>query len=383
MKIMKVANTRRVNDRINQLMTFRNVSHFLDITFNEPVSMHEIVFDSPIEVEDYATDFQNVMKSSGVLYTKDQAIIASMIMSVFDDSVDVQDIPSAILDTIIQYSYVFHKGEIESNPYYQNIHINHQKQGNFELVKEHYKKYELFMYDAPKDYFKGIQIPAVGTADYYLKFPCIQENGCTWMSITPNEIYTMKKPIEDATGNVLTLGCGMGYFAYMVALKDNVEHVTIIEKQPEVIELFNTFILPQFSCKDKITIVQADAFDYIKTLNDGEYDYCFVDIWQGNTDSVPYLKMKQLCNRFKKTTLSYWIEDAIVATMMGLVYSIIMEEVYKNQGKAIPYIPDLPDNTAYELAYLKELLYDVEITKPEHVDYYMDYHKIIELMNLQ
>ena len=34
-----------------------------------------------------------------------------------------------------------------------------------------------------------------------------------------------------------------------------------------------------------------------------------------------------------------------------------------------------------ELEYLKELLRDAEITRPEHVDYYMDYHNIINLMS--
>ena len=66
------------------------------------------------------------------------------------------------------------------------------------------------------------------------------------------------------------------------------------------------------------------------------YDYCFVDILKGNTDTVPYLEMKKLCSRFKKTTLSYWIEDALIATIIGFVYMIILEEFYKNQNIDAP-----------------------------------------------
>ena len=58
------------------------------------------------------------------------------------------------------------------------------------------------------------------------------------MLITPNEIETMKKSISEATGNVLTYGLGLGYYAYMVSMKENVESVTIVEKDKEIIDLF-------------------------------------------------------------------------------------------------------------------------------------------------
>ena len=69
--------------------------------------------------------------------------------------------------------------------------------------------------------------------------------------------------------------------------------VTIVEKQPEVIELFNTYILPQFENKDKITVLQAYAFAFMQNLPDGEYDYCFADIQIGNTDTITHMKMKK------------------------------------------------------------------------------------------
>jgi hypothetical protein len=379
---MKVANTRKVNERIVQYMSREQLNSLLGMGLSAPVSVDEIIFEEPDKLLSYAESFRQQMEQNGLHYTEDQSVIAAMVMSVLEESVgDPQKVSPAVLDEIFKNSHIFHKGELESNPYYQNIHFDNQKQGRFELSMASFRRYELFMYDTPKDRFQGVMIPAIGTVDHRFKFPNIKENGSVWMSITPNEIFTMQKPIEDASGKVLTLGCGMGYFAYMTALKDNVEHVTIIEKQPEVIELFNTFILPQFPCKDKITVIQADAFDYMEALADGEYDYCFVDIWKGNTDTVPYLEMKKLCSRFKKTTLSYWIEDALIATIIGFVYMIILEEFYKNQNIDAPQISELPEDESYKLEYLKELLRDVEITRPEHVDYYMDYHNIINLMS--
>lgn len=368
---MKVLNSRRIQERVAQYFAREQLNALIGESLSAPVSLDEIVFDDPGHLHDFAEKFRGEMNKNHVEYTEDEALIASMILSV------KEDIPSAILDAIVKNSHVFRKDELESNPYYKNIHFANNKLGKFELAIDNYEAYELFMYNTPKDCFNGVMIPAIGTTDYKCLFPNIKEDGSTWMSITPNEIYTMKKPIEDAAGKVLTLGCGMGYFAYMAALKDTVEHVTIIEKQPEVIELFNTFILPQFSCKDKITVIQADAFDYMKALADGEYDFCFVDIWKGNTDTVPYLKMKKLCSRFKDTTLSFWIEDALIATIMGYIYTIIIKELYDVKTDDLK----LPEDERYKLHFFEELLSNAEITRPEHIDYYMDYHNIIKLMN--
>lgn len=377
---MKVANTRKVNERIVQFMSREQLNSLIGMGLSAPVSVDEIIFEEPAKLEAYSSTFRTDMQKNGINYTEDQSLIAAMVMSVIQESIgDPRQISSAVLDEIFKNGHVFHQGELESNPYYQNIHFDNQKSGRFDLSMASFRKYELFMYDTPKDRFQGVMIPAIGTIDHRFKFPNIRENGAAWMSITPNEIYTMQKPIEEATGNVLTLGCGMGYFAYMTAIKEDVSHVTIIEKQPEVIELFNAYILPQFSCKDKITVIQADAFDYMENLADGKYDYCFVDIWKGNTDTVPYLKMKKLCSRFKDTTLSYWIEDALMATIIGFVYMIILEEFYKNQNMAAPSV-DMPEDEAYKLSFLKELLQDAEISRPEHVDYYMDYRNIINLI---
>ncbi|MCQ2088326.1 MAG: hypothetical protein MJZ37_09750, partial [Bacilli bacterium] len=41
---------------------------------------------------------------------------------------------------------------------------------------------------------------------------------------------------------------------------------------------------------------------------------------------------------------------------------------------------DMPEDEAYKISFLKELLQDVEISRPEHVDYYMDYRNIINLI---
>lgn len=202
--------------------------------------------------------------------------------------------------------------EYHNNPYYKLIKFNNISLGKWDLKQSKYKAYELFvkddfMYDGDKI------IPQLGYFENEFDFPAVYENDVLWMSVTPNEINTMKEPINHAYGNVLTFGLGLGYFAYMTSLKDEVKSVTIIEKDKSVIELFNTHILPRFEFKDKIKIIRADAYSFLKNnLKDGDYDYCFVDIYHDAGDGRNvYFKFKEYESNFKNITFEYWIYNTI------------------------------------------------------------------------
>lgn len=67
-----------------------------------------------------------------------------MVMSVLSESVgDPQKVSPDVLDEIFKNGHIFHKVELESNPYYQNVHFNNQKQGRFELSMASFRRYEL------------------------------------------------------------------------------------------------------------------------------------------------------------------------------------------------------------------------------------------------
>ena len=134
------------------------------------------------------------------------------------------------------------------------------------------------------------------------------------MTITPNEIETMKEPIERAFGSVLTYGLGLGYYAFMTSEKDNVETVTIVESNRDVIDLFINHILPQFKHKDKIKIIESDAFDFAKNKTRiGQYDMVFTDLWHDVSDGMDlYIKMKQYEDKLPNAIHLYWIEKSIL-----------------------------------------------------------------------
>ena len=203
--------------------------------------------------------------------------------------------------------------EYYNNLYYKNIKIPTIKVGNSELKYEKYQPFEGFVCNDIIQTKEGRQLPQIGFFETEFQFPAILENNRIWMTITPNEIETMKEPVNEAFGNVLTFGLGLGYYAYMVSEKDNVESVTIVEMNEDVIRLFKTYILPQFKHAHKITIIQADAFEFAERhMAKEQYDFVFTDLWHDVSDGMNmYTRMKTYEKQSPNTIFSYWIEKSI------------------------------------------------------------------------
>lgn len=215
------------------------------------------------------------------------------------------------------FTKMFHKldeNEYYSNPYYKNIKIPTVKVGNSELKYEKFVPFEGFVCDDIVRIKEGRQIPQIGFFDTEFSFPAILESNRIWMTITPNEIETMKEAVEKAFGNVLTFGLGLGYYAYMVSEKDNVDSVTVVEINDDVISLFKKYILPQFKNAHKIKIIKADAFQYAQQhLSGGKFDFVFTDLWHDVSDGIDmYQRMKKYESHSPNTVFAYWIEKTIV-----------------------------------------------------------------------
>ena len=232
--------------------------------------------------------------------------------------------------------YVFNKVKILdqkdyfNNPYYKNIKIKNQKILNWELKELCYDSFESFIYKESEvdelNYFKTN--PSLGCFSKKFYYPAVLENGREWMTITPNEIETMKQPLEIVKGNVVTFGLGLGYFAYMASIKEEIKKITIIEKDKNAIELFKKIILPQIDTKDKIEILECDAFEYLNKIIDGEYDYVFVDIWHDVRDGLDlYLSFKAIEMKFHKTLFMYWIEKEILIMLRSIIIRLIHEQI--------------------------------------------------------
>lgn len=207
--------------------------------------------------------------------------------------------------------------EFRENPYIKNIKIDESiriSKNNIEFKMDYYDKYEIFQLNTLSRRKDFIVKPSIGYFNEKVWFPSLQENGNAWMTITPAEMNTMKPHIATMKGKVLVFGLGLGYFAYMSALKDNVESVTVIELNQDIIDIFNSYIYPQMDkeTQSKIKVVKGDAkevfldVDFVKG-----FDTSFIDIWKGSEDGIPlycYFKENEKLHKLKP---SYWIEDDI------------------------------------------------------------------------
>ena len=360
---MRLADTKAINETISALIRTRKINTTLSSIFAIRPNSERIIFNTEKE-------------------WPDDTLMAAVILKMLERSgSQAQAVTEKILNELVANSHVFHYGELEGNPYYRNIKISEAKRGRFTLTEGRYSDNQLLNYNEPVMDEDGIYIPSLGLIDHDFSYPCIREGDETWMAVTPNEIYTMKKPVKEAHGRVLTLGLGLGYYAYMTAMKDSVESVTIIEYQPEVIALFEEYILPRFICRDKITVLQGDAISFMQNLKDGEYDYCFADIWQGNADSSSYLKLKEICRGFSRTKMAYWIEESIVQSLMGYVIVEIAEAGCKNRGEEVPEAAARDEEDRFKRDYIKKLLENESAERPQQLLWYADYRNILNLIS--
>ena len=201
--------------------------------------------------------------------------------------------------------------KMRSDPYLKNVKVPTVKVGNYTLTTAAYEPGELLEYDMP-DFTKDPIEHRIGYFDERVEFPGIYEGVVPWMSVCPSEINSMARHIRRAHGRVLVLGLGLGYYPYMAMLRPEVESIDIVECEPEIIKIFSENLLPQFPRRDKIRVIQADAFSYIGGLTGDEYDFCFADIWQNEIDGAwAYRKIRDTAERLESVEFAYWIDDAI------------------------------------------------------------------------
>ena len=188
---------------------------------------------------------------------------------------------------------------------------NASQAGAFELGYASYRPYELFVADDLRAYPDGAVLPVLGYFAQPFSYPVLTENGREWMTATPNEINTIRPAAEAAHGHVLTLGLGLGYFAFHALLNPRVERVTAVERSADAIRLFRERILPAFPHPECLTILQADAFAAAPALyRSGQYDFVFADLWHDAADGLPmYERLKHM--EVPGPEYRYWIEKTL------------------------------------------------------------------------
>lgn len=252
-------------------------------------------------INDFISFYDEIIDNESVdEYISDNHVSSSKAMMDLFKEVYSSDSPNIIELKEDDYS---------NNPYLKNILIEPFKDKHYELTYYSFYKYQPILFDNVK--FNGLEnIINIGffKEDTKFKFLSLSHNNNIWMEITPHEVNTMKDAINNANGNCVVYGLGLGYFAYMISIKDNVNKITIVEKDRNIIELFKSKILPKFPYISKIEIVEENALNY-KVSDDT--NYVFIDLWRDTNDAIP-LYLKLIKKEKENIKYDYWIEDSIL-----------------------------------------------------------------------
>lgn len=278
-------------------------------------------------------------EDAGITKTDAVAALLSEIFGLdIDTPSDKADDKKIILDYIYPSIRFPKASDYTENPYYENIAPKETvRDGSWEIKWEYYPPYRAAIASDMiiKDNFS--EIPPIAFFEEGFSFPAVLEDGNEWMTLTPVDVDTCENEIKKAHGRVVTFGLGLGYFAYMVSEKVEVESITVVEKSENVIRLFEKHILPRFKHREKVRIVNADAFEYAeKEMPRENFDYAFVDTWRDASDGLPmYEKMKKLEHLSKNTEFDYWIESFIISRRRAFRFEELWE-LYENGRENAP-----------------------------------------------
>ncbi|MBQ8759476.1 MAG: hypothetical protein IJZ20_07265 [Clostridia bacterium] len=229
------------------------------------------------------------------------------------DIVDSKEDKAFFRERFTRMCHIQEKEEFESDPYYKNIVFPDVTNESWEFRNMSFKPYEAFLANESVLDKDGRLFPQIGFFESEFTYPAVLQDSREWMTVTPHEIRTTLPAVKKSFGNVLTYGLGLGYFPYMVHLKDEVKSVTVVEKDERVIELFTKYILPQFDNKEKIKVICADAFEFaVEETPRTFYDFIFADTWHEPSDGISmYEKFKDAEKYSPESKYMYWIEDTL------------------------------------------------------------------------
>ena len=277
--------------------------------------------DDQIAIANLLFDVYTSMDFKGIKNKEEMMTAIYRYLEVEDDQEAIDFISPFIVNNLEKLDYE----QYANNAYAKAIKgVGKYKDCSLEYLS--YEPYQIFPSDdISVDGYK--EINHIGYFDKKFSYLALLKNNEIWMSLNPNEIKTMEPYIEKAQGHVLVLGLGMGYVAYIMANKKEVKSVTVIEKDSNVINIFNNLLWPSFSSKEKIKIINDDALSYLKRKQ-RDFNYIFADIWHSPDDGLPlFLKIKKI-NRH----VDCWLEVSMYALLRRCMFTLLYEQM-NNYGE--------------------------------------------------
>ena len=298
--------------------------------------------------------------------TEKEAILAALLnyfQIPVDDEESIQILDKYVMDNLESCD----PKDYLDNPYVNKVKPKQLNKKGYELSYLKYAPYQLFAKDEIiANSYPYEEIYRLGYFKEEFNYLALLKNNEIWMSVNPNEINTMKPYINNAHGNVLVLGLGMGYVSYMMSLKEDVISVTVIEKDINIINLYKENIEPLLKTK-KIKIIHEDAFRYFDKPH--KYDYIFADIWHNPEDGISlYLQFEDIAKR-DNLKIEYWLEPSLKAMKRRCLLTILEEYYMGYSDKDYRYAKNPMDQT---INYLYKYIKDKEINSLDELKKLLD-----------
>lgn len=213
---------------------------------------------------------------------------------------------------------------IQDNPYFRDIHLETVATPTVRYETAVIKRRTVLNVDFHRPVGKYLfHEHPLGYFDEDLELPVLKEGDKVWMSPVVSEIQSMGDGITKGRGRCLTLGLGLGVLPYLWLLKDEVASVTIVERNPDVIAVFEKYIRPQFNTLKPITVISGDAFDYYNEAWLAGFDYVYVDFWESTGDGLTaYMKLME--TKLRPSHVDFWVETSILQDVKHLLASYLM-----------------------------------------------------------
>ncbi|MGQ3048900.1 MAG: hypothetical protein ACT6Q8_21550 [Niveispirillum sp.] len=198
---------------------------------------------------------------------------------------------------------------------------------------------------APFSISSGYWTPAMPVHDMV----ALIRDGNTWMSTAPLELESQEIGIRHAGGHVLIYGMGMGWCAVNCALLPAVTRVTVVELDPDILELHRELDLASqlpADARAKLHIVQGDAYKYVPDL---PVDLLMPDIWLPLMNDTRVEEVQRMQEKVKAARVYFWGQELELAR-----HAVAAGRALDDAGIAatavdfgLPLLgPELPDYTA-------------------------------------
>lgn len=276
------------------------------------IAMRNLIL-SMVDVDNYITDILEFMEK--VLTPKDEKKLIEILKK--------YNVPHDSLKYNLKI--------LTSNPYYRDIKFDSVCSKDVRYEKAIIKKRTLINMNFHQPMGKYLfHYHPIGYFETDIDMPALIEGDKVWMSPAISEMESMADGVEKGHGNCLAMGLGIGFLPYLWLLKDEVESVTVVEFNQDVIDLFEKYIRPQFGTGKKLEIIHGDAFEYYKAGFLNQFDYVYVDFWESTGDGLGFYT-RLMEKKVDLPHIDYWIEDSMLYDVKYII-APYLNAVYKGKG---------------------------------------------------